>query len=193
MDGDGSSPLPAKRKRKIELRTVRSICFINTNNVNVDTLVHCFLSGKGAMTNCSHASDRLARHLVARKTRVRCRRSVSLVPRRYGSGTDALIICAPTIPRKRTRLACFHRGNFSVRGHSRMLNVVAHDDGNLYITNARNGAAADAVTTRLLRRSRINYVTFLKNVSGGCNAGLLLSTADPCAIVRTSRFSHSFR
>lgn len=169
------------------------MCFIKTNNVKVDTLIHCFLSGKGIITNCSHAPDRLARRLVRRKTRVRCRRGVSLVPRTYGSGTAALMILAPTMPRRRTRLACFHSGKFRVRGHTRMLNAVAHSDGKLYMTNARNGAAASAVATRLFRRSRMNYATFLKNVSGGCKAGLLLSSADPCAIVRTSRFSHSFR
>lgn len=170
-----------------------SICFINTNNVKVDTLMHCFLSEKGFMTNCSHAPDRLARYLVTRNTRVRCRRSTSLVPRRYGSGRDALIMLAPTMPRRRTRLICFHGGNFRVRGHTRMLKAVARSDGKLYMTKARKGAAASAVATRLLRRSRIKYATFLKKVSGGCKAGLLLSGADPCAMVRTSRFSHSFR
>lgn len=175
------------------MRAVGSICFMNTNNVKVDTLMHCFLFGNGMITNCSHAPAPLARALVTRNTRVRCRRGVSLVPRTYGSGRDALIMFAPTIPRRRRRLICFHGGKFRVRGHTRILKAVARSDGNLYMTKARNGAAASAVATRLLRRSRIRYATFLKKVSGGCNAGLLLSRGDPCAIVRTSRFSHSFR
>ncbi len=172
---------------------VGTICFINVNNVNVDTVTHCFLRGNVYIKNCSGAPSRLAHGLRRRKTRIRCRRGISLVPRIYGRPRSYLIICAPTIPTRRGRLACFQRGNFRVRGHTRILNALAHSRGNLYITKARKGAAASSVATRVLRRDAISYGTFLNKVAGGCKAGCVLSPGDSCIIVRTSRFSHSFR
>lgn len=166
---------------------------MNTNNVNVDTVTECFLDGGLIMTKCSGAPSGLARRLRGRKVLVRCRRGMSLVPRTYGSTGGALIICAPTVPTRRGRLICFHRGKFAVRGHTRILNALAHARGKLYITNARNGASASAVYTRVVRRDRLSYGTFLKKVSGGCNAGCVLSSGDSFMIVRTSRFSHDFR
>ncbi len=88
----------------VRVSAVGSLCFVNTNNVNVDTLIHCFLSLNGRITNCSHARDKLAGHLGTRKTTVRCRSGYTLVPSDYESGRRALIICAPTMPRRRNRL-----------------------------------------------------------------------------------------
>lgn len=181
------------RWRGVSVGGVATICFVKTNKVKVDTLVHCFLSGKGGINNCSGAPSNLARRLGCRKTTVRCRSGISLVPSSFASPTGALIICAPTIPRSRSRLYCFQKGNFRIVGHTHILNRVANYGQKLYITNARNGAAASSVITRLLGRSRISYGTFLNNVLGGCSDGLVLSSGDSLAIVRTSRFSHSFR
>lgn len=166
---------------------------MNTNNVNVDTVTHCFVHGNIMITNCSGAPSRLAGRLRHRNTLLRCRRGMSRVPRTYHSPGRYLIVCAPTVPTRRGRLRCFHTGKFAIRGHTRILNALAHARGKLYMTNARNGASASAVYTRVVRRNRVSYGTFLNKVSGGCDAGCVVSTRDSCMIVRTSRFSHSFR
>ncbi len=161
---------------------------MNVNNVKVDTVTECCGCGKLGIDNCSGAPSSLAHTLRTRKVRIRCRSSVGCVP---ASISRALIMCAPTVPGSVKRLMCIRRGNWEIVGHSEVLNRVTRNRRYLTITNARKGAAADALLTRVFRSSKRKYSTFLKNVSGGRSAGLLIDSG-PMVITRTSRFSESF-
>ncbi len=162
--------------------------------MKVDTLTHCFGTGNFGITNCSHATAGLANRLRHRNVTVYCGSSITRINSSFASiPTSAVIICAPTVPTSGGLFYFFHSGNCIVTGQTRILNAVAHVRHNLYITNARNGAAASAVATRVLGRDTISYGTFLNNVTGSCSDGLVLSSGDSLIIIRTSRFSHSFR
>lgn len=161
--------------------------FVKVNKVDVDNLTRVLLRRKFAMSNSSSGRSPLAGGLRSRNTVVRCKRYTRGV-----SSKVSYIMCATTVGGTGPRLVRTITHGVPVLAHTRLLKrLVGGCGAPVTMSNARKGAAAASVVSRVLLTTSLSPAVSINNVLGTVNNGVHIK-GSRAFVARTYRCAGDF-
>jgi UDP-N-acetylmuramate--alanine ligase len=134
----------------------------------------------------------LTEQLIAEGIDVHFKDLPALIPERFRSPENTLIVLTPAIPNDHTELEYFRKNNFVINKRSQILGLITRDKKTIAVAGTHGKTTVSTMIAHILSGSTMGCSAFLGGISRNYKTNLLLNPQSEWMVAEADEFDRSF-
>lgn len=175
----------------MNLKSINSIYFIGIGGIGMSSLARYFAMNGKNVAGFDKVRTGITIGLEDIGVEIHYEDSVELIPQKFKSSKDTLVVYTPAIPSIHTELTYFNQNGFSVMKRAQVLGEITKNTLCLAVAGTHGKTTTSTILGHILKESGVNATSFLGGVSENYNSNLILG-GDKISVVEADEFDRSF-
>lgn len=175
----------------MNLKSIHNIYFIGIGGIGMSSLARYFAMNGKNVAGFDKVRTGITIGLEDIGVEIHYEDSVELIPQKFKSSKDTLVVYTPAIPSIHTELTYFNQNGFSVMKRAQVLGEITKNTLCLAVAGTHGKTTTSTILGHILKESGVNATSFLGGVSENYNSNLILG-GDKISVVEADEFDRSF-
>jgi UDP-N-acetylmuramate--alanine ligase len=176
----------------IKLNKIHNVYFLGIGGIGMSALARFFHTNGMQVAGYDRTPTHLTEQLIAEGIDVHFKDLPALIPERFRSPENTLIVLTPAIPNDHTELEYFRKNNFVINKRSQILGLITRDKKTIAVAGTHGKTTVSTMIAHILSGSTMGCSAFLGGISRNYKTNLLLNPQSEWMVAEADEFDRSF-
>lgn len=171
---------------------MKQVYFIGIGGIGMSAIARYFYAKGLGVCGYDLTPSPVTEQLIKEGIAVHFQDDISLIPKKFLSVTETLVVYTPAVPADHTELSYFRTNGYRVVKRAEVLGEITRMERALCVAGTHGKTTTSTFLAHLLKQSHVDCNAFLGGISNNYQSNLLLSEKSDLVVVEADEFDRSF-